>query len=136
MRGKDKRLWQKFFLKYEYNKRIEEIDEDLLAYLRQYDYRGNVRELEGIIERAVVLATGRKLGLSNIKLSHRNTPVEGDKAREDKIFLVHEDLSLEELNKSYIRHVLEQNNGSVSETARVLGISRSTIWRKLKDDAN
>ena len=138
-RKEDIETLAKFFLKKyaeKYNKRIEEIDEDLLAYLRQYDYRGNVRELEGIIERAVVLATGRKLGLSNIKLSHRNTPVEGDKAREDKIFLVHEDLSLEELNKSYIRHVLEQNNGSVSETARVLGISRSTIWRKLKDDAN
>ncbi|NLY46471.1 MAG: sigma 54-interacting transcriptional regulator [Tissierella sp.] len=123
-----------------YNKGIKKIDESLLEYLRQYKFKGNVRELEGIIERCVVLATDEILDITHLGNNIENIDKENtvnEVNLNDGFFSVEEELSLDELNSIYIDHILDRYDGAINQSANVLGINRSTLWRRLKerDDA-
>jgi DNA-binding NtrC family response regulator len=52
----------------------------------------------------------------------------------DKLFLVESEVSLDKLNELYIKYILGKYDGAINQTANVLGISRSTLWRKLKEE--
>ncbi|MDR7871525.1 MAG: sigma 54-interacting transcriptional regulator [Tissierellaceae bacterium] len=130
-------LTEYFVKKYseKYNKRIKYINESLFEYLSQYDFKGNIRELEGIIERCVVLSTDEKLDWTHIDNSDvytDNIEAEINKP-EAPFFSIDKEMSLEELNKQYIKHIIDDNDGVINESANVLGINRSTLWRKLKE---
>lgn len=128
-----------------YNKKIKRIHESLLKYLKQYNFKGNVRELEGIIERCVVLSTDEVLNLNHMNINEINIHDSGMEYEDDKEFIendaffsIDKEIDLDELNKLYIEHILDQKNGAINESANILGINRSTLWRKLKEynDAN
>ena len=90
-------------------------------FLLKYEWPGNVRELENTIERAVILA--------------RNSNIDVRDLAQDNPLIVHSTLSgksLSEVEKNYIRDVLARTNGNISETARVLGITRMTLYNKIK----
>jgi len=90
-----------------------------------YDFPGNVRELEHIIERAVILADGNTIKLKHLpERFHRTDTPPLDPARKF--------LSLAEMEKHYILEVLEATGGNKSKTTELLGISRAALWRKLK----
>jgi DNA-binding NtrC family response regulator len=90
--------------------------------LGQYDYPGNVRELENIIARTVALAEGNQIHFEDLppQLIGNRKP-SGNPLR-----------SLEELEKEHITKVLEAVSGQREEAAGILGITRSTLWRKMK----
>ena len=97
----------------------------------KYDWPGNVRELENAVERAVILLPGDYITEKELPLNIRQSYPRDDLFR-DNSTLVHEDLSLEEIEKSAILATLEATAGNKSETARKLGINRRTLYMKLK----
>ena len=95
--------------------------------LLKQSWRGNVRELENIIERAAALDRDGILGMDDLPFgeSERNEDRLIDHARQSS-------LTLSQLEKEYILEVLTECSGSRKNTARRLGITTATLWRKLK----
>jgi DNA-binding NtrC family response regulator len=105
---------------------VTDLDESVMNALVAYDYPGNIRELENIIERAVALARQETLSLTDLPaaLSENNIKV----VRETTQRLQ----TLEERELEYIQYVLEKNDQNRTKAAKVLGIDRVSLWRKLK----
>lgn len=111
------------------NKQITGLSEPVAEKLLAYNWPGNVRELRNVIERAVALTRYEKLVVEDLP----------EKIREyrRKQWIVAEDdpqelLPLEEVERKYILHVLESTGGNKTLTARVLGLDRKTLYRKLQ----
>ncbi len=105
---------------------VDDIDPEAMATLLEYDYPGNVRELENIIERGVALAQEKRLTIANLP----GTLVD------NSVHVVREDMgrlpTLAERELDYIRHVLERSGQNRTKAAKILGIDRVSLWRKLK----
>ncbi len=123
--------------------------------LSQQRYSGNIRELQNCIEYAAIMATPPKVtandlpeyvkqlpGLPDqhpISLSIGYESGENEYQSPEDIslenrFCVSEQLTLAELEERYMRYILEKCDNNHSEAAKILGVSRSTLWRKLKED--
>ena len=111
-----------FLRKYGEGYHIEGIRQDALEVLVGHAWPGNVRQLENVMERAVIL---RKAGL----IQPRDLP-EDVRGAEDAAATPAP--SLEELEREHILRLLERHGGNQSEVARVLGINRRTVYRKLR----
>ena len=103
-------------------KSISAISPDVLAILMNYNYPGNIRELENIIEHAFVLCRGSVI---NIKCLPENLQPPATSAPTHS-------KSLEDLEAAYLTESLRQNNWNRSKTAAGLGIHKTTLWRKMK----
>jgi NtrC-family two-component system response regulator AlgB len=99
---------------------IVNLSTESMKALRAYRWSGNVRELEHVIERAVLLAQKEIIELAHLPEEVRTTAEEPGVAR-----------SLEEMEKLHIKKVLQQTK-DLDEAARVLGIDPATLWRKRK----
>jgi DNA-binding NtrC family response regulator len=101
--------------------------------LLQYDWPGNVRELENCVARAVALGDGKTIDVVDLPPSIRTEPGEG--APEGAKFQDVASLSttaLAEMERMTILRVFEEANGDKALTGKILGISRATLYRKLK----
>ncbi len=107
-------------------KEVMEIDPEVLTTLRHYDFPGNVRELENIIERGVALANGDTLDLSHIPDDLRSLDIQTFRKSDGKY------ASMEEVEKSYIEWILKETGFNKTEAAKALGIDRVSLWRKIK----
>lgn len=106
-------------------------------YLMTQAWRGNVRELENAIERAVVLTSGNEIDFTSFML-FEETSLEDSPQTEDKkntfIFRFGDEVEpLHELEKKYVQFVYERHNRAKEVTARALGIDRKTLYRKLQE---
>jgi two-component system response regulator AtoC len=110
----------------EFGKSVDRIADEVAALLQAYDFPGNVRELEHIIERAVILTEDSTLEARH--LPERFRQVESQTAAPAP----REYGSLADVEKKYILEVLAAFGGNKSKTAETLGISRAALWRKLK----
>ena len=107
-------------------KSIYHISPDALEILMDYTYPGNVRELENIIEHAFVKCQG-----GNIEKQH--LPLDLIASRDDIVTLaLRESNPLAALERELVHRVLEESDGKPQLAAQRLGISRTTLWRKLK----
>ena len=102
---------------------VEIISDDALELLASYDYPGNVRELETVIRGAVAVCDGAILQPAHLPPALRGA---NRQARSNRL------QTLEERERDYILWVLEEVNGNQTLAARVLGIDRVSLWRKLK----
>nr|BFD68960.1 acetoacetate metabolism transcriptional regulator AtoC [Bdellovibrio sp. HAGR004] len=107
-------------------------------FLLTQPWRGNVRELENAIERAVVLATTNEIDASAFSLFDEPSLQETFLSSEDKknafVFHFGEEVEpLHELEKKYIQFVYERKNHAKELTAKALGIDRKTLYRKLQE---
>jgi two-component system response regulator HydG len=111
------------------SKRIRGISTDAMELLRNYAWPGNVRELENAMERAVVLS-------KDDLITPQDLPdVVVDRPREDSEIRIPLGMPLEEVEKRVIRETLSRSNGEKAVTAKLLGISTRTIYRKLGEEA-
>ncbi len=107
-------------------KDITGISEDVIALLMNYDFPGNVRELENIIERGVALANGKTIEVAHLPEDLKELSIKTFRKKEGKI------PSLEDQEMSYIQWVLNEVGRNKTLASQILGIDRVSLWRKLK----
>jgi DNA-binding NtrC family response regulator len=107
-------------------KPVHSISEEALALLKAYDFPGNVRELENIIERGVAICQGDTLEAAHLPDDLRDLSIRAFRRRDGRV------IPLEEQERDYILWVLEEANGNQTLAAQMLGIDRVSLWRKLK----
>jgi transcriptional regulator with PAS, ATPase and Fis domain len=105
-------------------KPVSGISGEAMHRLREYQWPGNVRELENVLERAVALAADNKLDTLDLPAAVRDFSLATH---------VPARLSLKEVERQHILETVDACNGNYDEAARVLGIGRTTLWRKLKE---
>jgi DNA-binding NtrC family response regulator len=104
-----------------YRKELVGFDETARDRLLQHSFPGNVRELDHVIERAVLMARGSHLKAGDLGLTSGGG--------ESKTL---EDMSLEEVEAFLIKKALARNNGNARKAAEALGLSRSAFYRRLQ----
>jgi transcriptional regulator with GAF, ATPase, and Fis domain len=125
---------------------ISGISKHALQALTSYDWPGNVRELENAIERAVIIASGRQIELGDLPEAVSKRAIDAnDHLRHERISAASEgraltmevDLpsSMDEIERQMIEATLDYTGGDKSRAARVLGIGRKTLYRKLQQYA-
>lgn len=116
------------------NKQVNSISKGAEVLLANYHYPGNIRELENILEHAVVLSEGNEITEQDLpefmfrnRLSLPEPTHQVIKTEPDTI------QTLAEVEKDYIMYMLQYTSFNYTEASKKLGISRSTLWRKIKD---
>jgi two-component system response regulator HydG len=121
-------LCQYFLKKYSalMKKDVHELSPAVLGMLMNYDFPGNVRELENIIERGVALAHEHTIEMAHLPQDFKELNVKTFRRKEGRL------PSLEEQEISYIQWVLKETGGNKTAAAKILGIDRVSLWRKIK----
>ena len=123
-RGNDILVLADFFLKkyaWKYDKQSLKLNNQAQEKLLKYNWPGNIRELEHSIEKAVILSENNVLKADDFFLR----PVTGIKSDTDT-------LKLEDMEKRLILAALEKSPGNISAAADMLGITRQTLYNKMK----
>ncbi len=107
-----------------FKKEVHKVSPSFMKVLLNYPFPGNVRELENIIEQAVALCDKKILDTDDLPPDLKLM----GKGQEETKFL-----PLKEYEKQYIRSILYLTGFNQKETAKILGISRTTLWRKMKE---
>ncbi|OGT88592.1 MAG: Fis family transcriptional regulator [Gammaproteobacteria bacterium RIFOXYA12_FULL_61_12] len=107
-------------------KPVRTLSDEALSLLKAYDFPGNVRELENIIERGVALCQGDQVEAAHLPDDLRDLTIRAFRRRDGRV------MPLEELERDYIQWVLEEAHGNQTQAAQMLGIDRVSLWRKLK----
>jgi DNA-binding NtrC family response regulator len=107
-----------------YHKQIRSIAGEVLDRLLHYSWPGNVRELENVLERAVIMADSDRISTVHLP----NTATE---ARPPDL-LCEGLISLAEMEQVMIERTLQSLSGHKGRTAEILGISPTSLWRKMK----
>ncbi|HLF86786.1 MAG TPA: sigma 54-interacting transcriptional regulator [Nitrospiria bacterium] len=110
----------------EVGKDIKTISHSAMAILLSYDYPGNVRELENIIEHASVCCHG-----DTIQVEHLPNDIIGNRDIVDKASKSTGSLKI--MERELMLKVLDQSGWNYKEAAKILGLSRTTLWRRLKE---
>lgn len=91
---------------------------DAMLKLQKYDFPGNVRELENMIERAILLSNGKEIKIQDLPFGDENSEPGFE--------------SLEDHEKKYIRQILNSQKWNISKSARILKVDRVTLYNKIK----
>jgi DNA-binding NtrC family response regulator len=119
------KLIQHFLQHYaaKHGRKVERVSAPALATLQAYDYPGNARELANIIERAVIVANGKRLEEEDLPAG-LSAAVSAQRQKAGRA-------SLAEVEAAYIRETLAATKGNKTECARILGISRKNLYEKI-----
>jgi len=109
------------------NKRVRGVDQETLHILMNYHWKGNVRELENVIERAMILCEGEVITPQHLppNLMGSNETCQTSHGRLKD--------ALRQFERQYIIKVLEQVNHDKKAAAQILGVSQSSLYRKLSE---
>jgi DNA-binding NtrC family response regulator len=99
------------------NKPPVTIDSSALKRLEEFNFPGNVRELENMIERAIVVGNGKKISLKDLPL--------------EKTLVSNSIESLDDLEKTHIHHILNKYSWNISRAAKALKVDRVTLYNKI-----
>jgi two-component system response regulator AtoC len=107
-----------------FGKKISHISPQALNILMHYDFPGNVRELENIIQRAIALTEGEAIGVQGLPTDLQKleiSMIDGEGL-----------LTLEEVERQHIAKVLEKTGDNKNLASKILKLPRTTLWRKMK----
>lgn len=102
-----------------YNKANQKLTDESFNTLKGYHFPGNVRELQNIIERAVIMSSTGQIEISGLDANQ----IFPDESKE---------ISIEAAEKEVIKSALQKNGGNISKAAEEIGMGRTTIYRKMK----
>ena len=109
-----------------HNKSTLDVTEEVKHRLQNYNWPGNIRELENVIEHSVAISVGNRITLTDLPEQIQNEIVPtGD--------VNYSGTNLKDREAVHIKTLLEEQNHNYSQVAKLLGISRTTLWRKLKE---
>lgn len=123
------------FLKYfseQHKKPVKGFTMEAKELLLKYPFPGNVRELENAVERAVVLGKGEEIQPWDLSEDMNNSIGDCLKAIESIQNYEHLSKAIKDFEKQYITKVLEETKGNKGLAAKLLGVSRKTLWEKCK----
>jgi DNA-binding NtrC family response regulator len=111
--------------------------------LHRHTWPGNVRELENCLARATVLSSGGIVKPEHLGLAEHSAARPPDEQRaaapgvppDAYETLAAKELPLEEVERGYMNAVVSRCKGNQSEAARILGVGRTTLWRRLRTEA-
>ncbi len=103
-----------------YSKPIVKVSEDALKRLRSQSWPGNIRQLEHTVEKALILSDGATLGIHDFDI------------QESQISIPEQSTTLESMERKAIASAIKLHAGNMSEVARHLGITRQTLYNKLR----
>lgn len=109
-----------------HNKHVFMVSDQVKERLQNYNWPGNVRELENVIERAVAISVGDKITITDLP-SHFQEEIPLQPQIEKPSY------NLKTIEAQRIRELLEKENMNYNRVAQLLGISRTTLWRKMKE---
>ena len=125
-RGTDITLLSKHFISIyteKYNKSPFTLDSGFISKLKKHDFPGNVRELQYVLERAVIMADSTELKPEDLVFSSIERQTTATSSAKN--------MNLDDIEKNAILSVLEKNKGNVSKSAKELGITRASLYRRL-----
>lgn len=106
------------------NPRVKSIGKDFLDLLKKHEWKGNIRELKNIIERSLIVSNDSELTAADLPMEFSTNDVKSNDLSA---------LDLATVEKLHIQKVLNHTNNNKSETARLLNIGLSTLYRKLEE---
>jgi two-component system NtrC family response regulator len=109
------------------NKKIINISEEYMECLKLHSWKGNIRELKNIIERSVILTNGTEINTDTLPAELRSGQHNSVKNKSFSAF------ELASSEKIHIQKVLNYTSGNKSETARLLNIALTTLYRKIEE---
>lgn len=109
--------------------RVDKISENAMEILLNHDYPGNVREVENIIEHALIICQGNIIERKHLPLALQKKDTHPIIPQQEKIDL---DKEIGSSERNMIREMLNKYNWNRSKTAQALNINRTTLWRKMK----
>ncbi len=104
---------------------VPSLSKEVVAILKDYDFPGNIRELENIVERGIALADDL-ITPEHLPDDLRQLKINTFRKKDGKL------PTLEEQEVEYIKRVLLETGGNKSSAAETLGIDRVSLWRKIK----
>lgn len=116
-------LAEYFLEKYatKYKRTVTSLHESLIQQLRQYEWPGNIRELQHAMERAVILSQGKTLMPKDVFVKN---PIQEQ--------ALNTGYNLEEMERNIITQAMKKCNGNITEAAKELGLSRAALYRRLE----
>jgi two-component system nitrogen regulation response regulator NtrX len=111
----------------ENNMKPLEIDSDSLEILCRYDFPGNIRELRNLMERLMILSNGSSIGTDDVTQVLPRAAADTETKRGSLLYS-----RLEDTERELILKTLEENRWQISKVARILGLERSHLYKKMK----
>lgn len=133
-RSDDIELLTHYFLKAfaeEYKRPVQTVAEEAMAWMKRQEWRGNVRELKNLMERAILMSPGNVLELKDLSPNSETTSLPERDGKTTDLALP--PLSLREMEEKLILRALEKTNGNRTHAAKMLGISIRTLRNKLNE---
>jgi PAS domain S-box-containing protein len=107
---------------------ITEIDPDALSALMNYNWPGNIRELENALEHAYICSKTDRITLSSLPPSIIGTSIDETPKLE-----MQDSPTIKRIERLFIEEMLRKYNGNKTKVAKALGLSRTTLWRRLRE---
>ncbi len=98
------------------------VDKPVMQKLKKYPWPGNIRELQHAVERAVILNDGKLIQSAELLINNSSLHTKKES----------QPMTMDEMEKQFIRQSLEDHTGNVSNTARTLGMTRTALYRRMK----
>lgn len=108
-------------------RQLQPMSGEALSLLLRYEWPGNIRELENVIERAVILTTRDSISAEDLPYHIQGKKISSFLKQPTR------ETTLGEMEKNYILEVLERKNWNQKSACKALGISKTTLWRRLKE---
>lgn len=125
-RRKDIPLLADYYLKLfsaKINSDVKSMSKGFLEHLQTHKWKGNIRELKNVMERAIILATGSELSIKDLP----------DDIQSNEALVKGEGLELAYIEKLHILKVLKHTSGNKTEAAKLMGIGIATLYRKIEE---
>jgi len=114
------------------HKKITGLSADAQDALQRYEWPGNIRELRAAIEHAVALCRGERIGLRDLPARILGQSLPASESDTNPASGLSSNLNLQKMEKNFIQQALRLTDGNVTGAAKLLGISRRTLHRKIK----